>query len=459
MKLTNEKKIIVIFSLIFGWVLSFTYQGPVFFGLVNFHGIDGQLMSSRNMFAHAVGLLLTGFIIKKPSSKSLISLTILCFLSPYIIFIVGNHLWSLVAILFSFLSGLIIGSFGSYIMRNIPIKKRAKTIAYILIFSNLILTLCSIMVRYYSAYISFLFIQILLAISIVMLFFINDNNNTMQNSIPLNNNGFSIKQYSIFYLFIFIITINTGIMYSIIYPYFYEFDFLISHYANIPYILAIILLSLDTKNHIRQHSLYTGLSLWGITFIIFGTAVKSPLSAFVILSIMLFTCGIFDFFWWSVIAQNLEKMKNPSLFWGLGLATNAFGVWVGSMISYYFFSPLNNIQSIAMFGLFVVVICISIILPLSIHLSKIITSSPLLIEVPKTINRVNEIVIDEVKSKLTNREYEVFICLIKGFRDNETSKALYIANTTIKSHNKKIYRKLEVKNRKELISKYQQYFC
>ncbi|MBL1280538.1 MAG: LuxR family transcriptional regulator [Fluviicola sp.] len=50
---------------------------------------------------------------------------------------------------------------------------------------------------------------------------------------------------------------------------------------------------------------------------------------------------------------------------------------------------------------------------------------------------------------LSNREFEVFICLAKGFEDSEISDKLFISKATINSHCNQIYSKISLKNRGE----------
>jgi DNA-binding NarL/FixJ family response regulator len=54
---------------------------------------------------------------------------------------------------------------------------------------------------------------------------------------------------------------------------------------------------------------------------------------------------------------------------------------------------------------------------------------------------------EEVMSKLSEREYEVYEMLAQGLSDNEIADKLFVSQNTIKTHLKSIYKKLNVKNR------------
>jgi len=58
---------------------------------------------------------------------------------------------------------------------------------------------------------------------------------------------------------------------------------------------------------------------------------------------------------------------------------------------------------------------------------------------------------NQIMKNLTDREYEVFVLLAKGKKNNEIAKELFITEKTVSSHKKSILNKLNLKNIKELI--------
>ena len=60
-----------------------------------------------------------------------------------------------------------------------------------------------------------------------------------------------------------------------------------------------------------------------------------------------------------------------------------------------------------------------------------------------------------VKEVLSEKEYQVYGSILKGMSNKEIAHAMYIEQSTLKSHINRIYKKLEVRNRKELLSHYQ----
>jgi DNA-binding NarL/FixJ family response regulator len=63
----------------------------------------------------------------------------------------------------------------------------------------------------------------------------------------------------------------------------------------------------------------------------------------------------------------------------------------------------------------------------------------------------DEKAIDADNGKLTRREHEILVMITKGFSYAETSQICGIAATTVHSHLKSIYRKLEVHSKTEAV--------
>ncbi|WP_066051969.1 response regulator [Robertmurraya korlensis] len=57
----------------------------------------------------------------------------------------------------------------------------------------------------------------------------------------------------------------------------------------------------------------------------------------------------------------------------------------------------------------------------------------------------------EAKGALTEREKEVLLCLVQGMNNKEIGEALFISDKTVKIHVSKIFKKLEVKSRSQVV--------
>ena len=450
----NRLFLVISFSIIFGWIMSFPYEGPVMYALAGDNGIDGVALNILTVFMHFLGLFAGRFISKDilASKRNILVCIGASIPLSLVIPFVSTSVWTFIIPVVSCLTGISITSFGQFLKVYVLPGLRTRTVADILIYGNIVLILAHICANNITHMSSFVLIEILLIIGFVCVMKINTgdiDHSEIKNKIE---DKISLKKYWILFLFIFVITINSGIMFQVIYPYFGEFVLLTSIYTNVPYISAIFLLTRVIKINKFKY-LYIGLALWGVTFIIFAFTGQTALSFVILCTFMLFACGIFDIFWWSVMASNFDSVHNPSSLLGLGLSINVLGVWVGGLIGNFLMSIGVDKQELSLMGILVVLISLLIILPLNNRLSNFIEYSEFLVKLHfmngKKIKTFNE----EVQETLSKREFEVYNLLIMGKSDNQISEELCITKNTIKTHNRNIYKKLKVANRIELIEK------
>ncbi|UYQ92365.1 response regulator transcription factor [Chitinophaga horti] len=69
------------------------------------------------------------------------------------------------------------------------------------------------------------------------------------------------------------------------------------------------------------------------------------------------------------------------------------------------------------------------------------------------INHINKDPLESVKDKLTKREYELLTLLKEGYSYKEMADKLFVTVFTINQHLKKVYQKLNVTSKSELISR------
>jgi len=452
--LKNKYYILINFSLVFGWIMSFPYEGPVMYAMAGEKGIDGILLNTLTVFFHFGGLFSGRYMARDTISakKIIVTCTGLSLALSIFVPFISVEAWIYIMPLVSYLTGIIIASHGHMIKSYISPEYRVNAVVNFLIYGNIVLIAAHIFANNTSPIISFIFIEALLTIALFAAIKINTDEKHTQYIVLEEGKESIIKDYWIFFLFIFIITINSGIMFQVIYPYFGDFQLLTSIYTNIPYIAAIYLLSRFYKGN-KFYFLYIGLALWGVTFILFAFTGQTSFSFIVICSVMLFACGIFDLFWWSIMANNFDNVKNPASLFGLGLSINVLGVWVGGVIGNYMINIGVEKQSLSYLGLLVVILSMLIILPLNNRLADLLEYNEFLVKFNHMKRKDMKDFLEDVRELLSNREFEVFRLLITGKTDTEISKELFISHHTIKTHNRNIYKKLNVSNRVELIEK------
>lgn len=456
----NRLYIMINMVIVFGWLLSFPYHGPVLEAMIKRSGNTDIKASMITVFFVFVGLFLGSFISKDiVSAKKIIILCtgitlVLSLLIPFF----SIEIWILIVPIEALLAGIVIPVHGRLIKAFIKNEFRHRTIADLLIGGNVILIIAHILANNMKPIISYYFIECLLIGGFIAAFKIDVRGEVtgraadVTHAADMTKTDSVIKNYWMLLVFIFVISINSGLMFSVIFPYFAKLELLVSLYTNIPYILTIYFISRFIKRN-KYYLLYIGLTSWGMTFILFPLLGLSAWSFLVIYTFMLMAAGIFDMFWASIMVDNFEHVNNPSSLYGLGLSMNVFGVWVGSLFGSYMVSTEIETYMISLIGLFIVMLLMVIILPLNNYLGNQLDYNDFVVKLNHVHNKNVNDYYEEVKKLLTKREFEVFTLLISGKTDTLISEALFISMHTIKTHNRSIYKKLNVANRVELIEK------
>ena len=110
----------------------------------------------------------------------------------------------------------------------------------------------------------------------------------------------------------------------------------------------------------RANILYVGMAMIMGAFISFMLLERNASDYFIIDTLMLGACGIFDLFWWSIIGEMLEYTENPAKVFGIGLSANVFGVLSGGALGMAITSiqlPSANVAVIAL-----TVVCVTLVM-------------------------------------------------------------------------------------------------
>jgi DNA-binding CsgD family transcriptional regulator len=245
-------------------------------------------------------------------------------------------------------------------------------------------------------------------------------------------------------------------MFAAVNPAFSDLSHLTFWYWAVPYIVAIILLSRFASVIGQNYILYTAIASLGLSFIGFLTLGRSALAYIVIDTLMLGACGINDLFWWSYLGEMLSEKNNPAKIMGIGLATNVAGVLMGEAIA-TLLAPNDSYIS-ALVGLTAVFISLLVLPFLQKQIMKRPEpSSPEPIAADRTKENPagnDNTIIDTLKKyDLTGREKQIVLLLLKGFTHQLIVSELMISESTVKTHIRNIYNKLNINNKTELIKK------
>ncbi len=453
----DRKLSVMVMSLFSSWMLSFLFEGQILYSFTDNFDLNIDLMVFGGVASILAGLFICGFIIKTKKDVKRIFLASLIFFiaSSFVFFLSPSFLWTSVIIISSFLSGICTAAWGFYFKSSTPKNERIKTAADVLIYSNILMVLLNVTAIHLSP-------QAGIALSILFLSgaFLFALHLPVDDDIPMSvhlrkGNAINITGLLAFLcLFIVIITINSGLMYHVIIPSFEHLKWLTSWYWAIPYIVAVyIMKNLPMKTN-RTYILYIALAMIGFSFIAFVGLDNSAPGYFVVNTLMLGACGIYDLFWWSILGEMLDFHENPAKIFGLGLSANVLGVLLGGLIGDAI--GLGGTQTFtALTALAVVCVTLAILPLLHKHLSSMLKDHSFLVSFCEMSPSEQSRITDKFTkfSILSERESEVASLLIKKNTYKEIAAELYISENTVKYYVKNIYSKYNVQSRAELIDK------
>ncbi|MDD8048386.1 MAG: LuxR family transcriptional regulator [Thomasclavelia sp.] len=453
-KISKEKRAIIVYSLIFAYIISFVFDGQVTQAISNSIGFELSYFYLLMMFFHLLGLIVsqTGIIKNKDANKVMKVCIIPCIILSIMFWIPYPTIQIISMVLVAFISGIMFSSWGYMYKYYIDKDRRFRAIGYALINSNILMAIASFVAYYVSPIFGFILVIFYLMVGY---FFIDDNQNVEESNTELMPQNMLIQYMGLLFIFIFVITIDSGFMYSIVNPSFKGITYLTSWFWAIPYICALFVLIKIGKRNSPIGYLHIAIGLTAIGFILFMLLDFSSISYFIVDSFLLFAAGILDLFWVCVIGEYLDYYENPIRMFALGLVANAFGVVTGSYLSRFIIQMNLTKEHIVIIAL--VVICISlIILPYVIkQLELIIENTKYMNTYKQETNHQQQFTLSNTKpvEKLTSREEEILVLVLSGKTNENISDALHISKNTVRTHMRNILSKYEVSNRIELISK------
>ncbi len=445
---------IIIFSLFFSWLLAFPFEGQALYKIAELHNVKPQGLIFSSMIAHFAGLFSCGFFIKRimQVKRLMICTNALCMLGSIPFFFGPSIIWYISLNLISFVAGFSVAAWGYFFKLYTPSDERIKTAADVLIYSNILMIIINLISIQLSPHSGLFLSMIFLAGTQFFIVKLPDNSYSYNDEIITKQNLNPIKPLVFLCLFIFFITINSGLMYQVVNPVFAHHKMIVSWYWAIPYIIALYIMKNLSQKVNRNYILYVAIAMMGFSFIAFMVLDNSVGSYFVVNTLMLGACGVYDLFWWSILGEMLDYHDNPAKILGVGLSANVLGVFTGGILgsTTITISEKYNASVVAL----IIVLFILMLLPLlNKYLSGLLSNHVFLSTFYEMTAARQYNTLDGLKKleMLTKREGEIAELLLKGMTYKMIAKELFLSENTIKTHIKNIYAKLKVQNKSELL--------
>jgi DNA-binding CsgD family transcriptional regulator len=456
-KTLNARRLsVAAFSFCFAYLLSFLFEGQVLYSLLELHGLNASAYIFGAMVAHFAGLFSCSLFVRSQATAKSIMLTGMgaCLAAAVPFFFAPSALWMGSLIVSGYFSGCAVAAWGYSLRAFTPKKGRIKSCADVLIYSNLLMIGVNVVAMNRSTFIGLSLSMLCLVIGIVFIWMLPAQPENDQNKILKTKMGEIKNPLILLCLFVFIITINSGLMYQVINPAFEHLTGLVSWYWAVPYIVALaIMRNLPMKAN-RSRLLYVGMAMIMGSFISFMLLGRNTSDYVIVDTLMLGACGIFDLFWWSILGEMLDYSDNPAQTFGIGLSANVFGVLCGGVLGMVVTSIGLPGAEVAVIALTVVCVTLVMLPPLNRQLILLLKSHAYLAAYDNMSQSQQTDIVRQVKTldPLTVREQDVLQLILSGKSNREIAEALFISENTVKTHARSIFSKYDVSSRAELIS-------
>lgn len=454
----NARRISVVgFSFLFAYILSFQFEGQVLYSLLDLRGTDTDRYILAAIIAHFAGLFTCGLFVKSQAAARSMMLggMGLCLAASVPIFFAPSSLWLGGLIVSGYFSGCAVAAWGFFLRAFTPKDERIKSCADVLIYSNLLMIAVNVFAMNRSPFVGLSLTMLCLVIGIAFIWMLpleqdNEKNQTFKNK----THGGIKSQLILLCLFVFIITINSGLMYQVINPAFEHLTGLVSWYWAVPYIVALVIMRNLPIKAKRSRILYIGMAMIIGAFISFMLLGRKTSDYLIVDTLMLGACGIFDLFWWSILGEMLDYSDNPTQTFGIGLSANVFGVLCGGFLGMFVTSIGLPSAEVAVIALTVVCVTLVMLPPLNNQLVLLLKSHAYLAAYDNMGQSQQTDIVCQIKTldPLTVREQEVLQLILSGKSNREIAGALFISESTVKTHVRNIFSKYDVGSRAQLIS-------
>lgn len=448
---------IIVFATFSAWLLAFPFQGQVLYSLASKYAFDPQTLVFGAIAAHFAGLFGASFLVKtmRAAKQVMLYTIVFCVASSSCFFFAPSAAWFLLWPA-SLLAGVSVAAWGFYFAACTEPGDRLQTAAEVLIYSNVMMIAVNMMAVYLLPEVGLVTAIVLLVFAFGFAIYLPEQLGVAGPTpvLPVKPTpvGFDWT-LRLLCLFIVVLSINSGLMYQVINPAFAHHTWLVNWYWALPYVVTLRVIQKYAKRGSRTYALYVAMAMIGFAFIFFMVLNRSAPSYLLINTLMLGACGVFDLFWWSILGEMLDLNQNPAKVLGVGLAANVLGVLLGGLLGNQIMTgPAGQLLEPAVIALGVLMITL-VLLPLLLQrLSRRLTDHSFAAPAPASVAAQPPLAEQLAKeTDLTEREAQIAELLQRGRTYKMIADELFLSENTVKTHVKKVYSKLDVRSKAELI--------
>jgi len=457
----DKNRLYILWSLgaFFGWMLSFPFNGPVLFSISAVRNVSGAYLGFIFMAFHAIFLFLAHIIHRKGEhQKSIMILSAsICIAISVLMWFLNESLWPAFMGIMGAASAFYVIEWSYFYTTGVAVTGRIKFMATIMIAANAIYYVLNVMSNKIPVGVLFLATLALLFSSLWLAYKVKNDSKISDVYQLTSKQPFPVMLVAVLCLLVFGLYINGGLMFSVIYPSFRQFENISIYYRYLPYIAGLLILWFFGEKLEKMFPVYMGTSLLGMAFVSFAILGSSVWCYFITETLIQGALAFLDLFLWTLLGDMAAIYGHTFRIFGYGLSSNVAGIFVGGLMgdSIFYSSAVRNTVT-GMLAAGVIFITFLIIPWLDRHIQKHFTAKILCTSTVDENKKTEKCPIQPIRllpnvELLTAREIEIAILLLKGYANKEISMELYISENTLKVHTRHIYQKIGVSNRKELL--------
>ena len=453
--------VILSLSLLFGWLLSFPFHGPVLNIYSEARGIDPGSLSTLFILFHGGGILLSGLIAGKARSwRYAIRLAGISTLATATAILAAPP--ALLPFLFAACgaaSGVFIAAWSVPFSLQISPVFRIQVMAAIIAAANIV---------YIAVKLSLIFsmpglgkaismVSLVAATAAVLLLDTAPGDTPKQTSSPVKLPAVLV---GILCATIFLLYINGGFMYLVLYPSSPESLTWLPIFRDLVYLSILVAMALAGTRIDRMIPVYISASLMILAFAfysLFGSSTGGWLSAEILCQSSL---ALLDLFLWTVLGDLAFTYRRPYTVFGWGLSANVAGILAGGFIGEILIRLNENPELIIAVSTGTSVSLTFLLIPfLATRMSSDLLEKINLFRLrsEKEASDLTDIRVPPVQGipgfdELSPRETEIAGLILRGKSNQEIADELFISGNTVKVHLKNIFRKLSVAGKNEFLA-------
>lgn len=452
----RTKSFIVIYGLYLGWLLSFLYGGSLLHVLFK---VADQQLNILLLMMNLIPIVLFGLLryrhINRETDrfwlKTGIGISFLCSVFFVVAGDLQNSAFFGIILIVAIVTGMaeltfIICSIGWFI-RYISVKDMFISMAVIITMANCIVIFCNSLVVAGYEEIAIVLMLSSCGLSYILAIFTPDEVEIKREHQDRQINNQSIRLLSVAF---FLFSIGGGVVFEVIHPRIQDSLDKTGFLSVLPYVLSGLLILLVFRYLNVRIEYFLAIATG---FIVIGLILFQAMNDLRILLISNFFIesgyAIMDIFMWGLVGLIGFVYNKPYKTIYITMSANVLGVLVGGIISKLLSDTNTSDGSLpALISLICAMLGMVIIPIIYRH-----TVSSIDMEL-KNIDK-EHIISEQLKKAegfeiLSIREKEVVDFLTQDMTNKRIAKALFISENTLKKHTTNIYRKLGVKNKKEL---------